>query len=848
NKLAKWYYNHFLHVQTQYMHRYKTDLVAAFGFFQASGHVDIITSAATHGFLPYMKTEQAVRAQIAQGVQTYQEAFGVKPQGIWLPECGYREGLDDILADYGIHYFFTDTHGVQHADPIPDIGEFSPLYTPTGVAAFARDKQTSKLVWSSAEGYPGDYDYLEYYRDIGHDLEIQQLQPYMHPSGVRLNTGIKYYRITGTGQEKELYDPDKAMEKVKLHARHFVEGSREKLLALAENQQAPIIVAAYDAELFGHWWYEGPMWLAAVFRLLHEDHERIASISPQQYLQQFPRQQEGSLSMSSWGRGGYGEVWLNEENEWIYRYLHHMEETMIRLADRFRSPSAIEKRALNQAAREIMLAQSSDWPFIMDHQTMVQYAVKRFWSHTHRFYGLKDQLEAGSFNESELLQMELEDAIFPAVDYRMYTKNRAASTYLHSMEHEGIAENKSERKQKILMLSWEYPPRTVGGLSRHVYDLSKNLASLGKEVHILTSHVDGYPNEEVIQGIHIHRVKTYQRKRVEFMDWIFQLNLAMVDAFRSWGDEGHTFSIIHAHDWLVASAAETIKQLSKLPLVVTIHATEYGRNRGIYSEQQKRIHYLEENLCAKSDQIICCSSYMQEEIGRLFSPQNAVHMVPNGVEPSLMMISEIELEWRRQFAEPHEQIVFFVGRLVQEKGVHILLESIPEILNRVPAVKFVIAGTGPMSEELKRMAAAKNIAKHVVFTGFVEDQLRNQLFAVSSVAVFPSLYEPFGIVALEAMAAGVPLIVSHTGGLKDIVEHGKTGFTIPPYHASELADHIVKILLDEGLAQSMAQQAYAKVVRHFNWGSIAEQTQSIYELAVHSKEQTSLTSMLIQQS
>ncbi|GGF93061.1 1,4-alpha-glucan branching protein domain-containing protein [Paenibacillus abyssi] len=824
NPLASLYLIRFLHTRERYTEAFNGDLITAFKRFQDSGHLELITSSATHAFLPYVKTEQALRSQIANAVRIHTSYLGKAPRGIWLPECGFIEGIDRILHEYGIAFFFTDTHSVEHARPQPVHGVYAPVITPHGVAAFARDHETSKQVWSLLEGYPGDHDYREYYKDIGYDLDYEYLKPYLHASGIRHNTGIKYYRITGNDQPKELYHPEWAREKAARHAGNFI-FNREKQVEYLRGQMGlkPIIVASYDAELFGHWWYEGPLWIDNLCRKLHDNQETVKMVTPAEYLREYPENQQCDLTFSSWGRGGYGEVWLGQYNEWIYRHLHHMEEQMIELADRFPDAAGIKRRALNQAARELLLAQSSDWAFIMDARTMVDYAVRRTKQHIGRFRRIYDDLIKDTLDSKWLKEVEQRDSLAPDLDYRIYLSGWPAD------KAPAAAAAKQHNGLKVLMLSWEFPPMVVGGLSRHVYDLSQKLVLLGVEVHVITSHVNGYPSYEINQGVHVHRVRTYQAKDLSFMDWIFQLNLAMTDYCNHLITRYGPFDLIHAHDWLVCQAAKTLKHKFQLPLIATIHATEHGRNQGLYTEQQHTIHHLEWQLAYEAKRVIVCSSYMEHEVVKLFSlPQGKLDVIPNGVDPRMFQAEKSDADIREHFAMPQEKIVLFVGRLVREKGVHTLLESIPAVLESCPEAKFIIGGKGPMLEELQLTAKGLGIESKVFFAGFITDELRNQLLQMASAAVFPSHYEPFGIVALEAMAAGAPVIVSGVGGLHEIINHGEDGFTVLPGDALSLSQHMIKMLKQETMAQSMVQKALHKVNTVYNWERIAAQTCAAY--------------------
>lgn len=424
NYLARYYLDLFRKTRHTFVDKYKCNLVAAFKKFQDLGVLEIVTCTATHGFLPLMRvTPQAVRAQIMVAADSYEEHFGRRPRGIWLAECGYYPGVDHYLKEAGIKYFFTDTHGVLNATPRPRYGAYAPIYTPeTGVAAFARDQESSRQVWSSIEGYPGDFDYREFYRDIGYDLDLEYIAPYIQPDGTRKNTGIKYYRITGKTDQKEPYDPYWADQKAAIHAGDFMDKRVKQIEHLYEVMgREPVVLSPYDAELFGHWWYEGPIFLNYLIRKSVYDQKVYKLTTPAEYLENHPTQQVATPSYSSWGDKGYAEFWLNDTNAWIYPHLHEAQERMVELAQTYpANGDALRERALNQAARELMLAQSSDWAFIMKTGTMVEYAVKRTNSHLRRFNRLYEEIKAGQIDEEFLSKVEYLDNIFPSMDYRYY--------------------------------------------------------------------------------------------------------------------------------------------------------------------------------------------------------------------------------------------------------------------------------------------------------------------------------------------------------------------------------------------------------------------------------------------
>ncbi len=422
HSLAVMYRDLFTNARTVFADRYGCNLVGAFRKFQDLGKIELITSAATHGFIPLMANPRAVRAQIVVAVEFHEKHFGRPPQGIWLPECGYYEGLDEILKEAGIRYFFIDAHGLFHATPRPKYGVYAPITCPSGVKAFGRDIESSRQVWSSIEGYPGDYQYRDFYRDVGFDLDFDYLKPYLHPDGFRTNLGIKYYRITGKSDYKEPYSRLAALDRAAEHAGNFLSNRQKQaewLFGLFRGRK-PIIVAPYDAELFGHWWFEGPEWINFLIRKAVFDQNTVRLVTPVEYLAENPNCQVAAPTGSSWGHMGYAEVWLDGSNDWIYPHLHKAADRMIELAHTFPKAEGLLKRALNQAAREVLLAQSSDWAFIMKAGSHVEYAILRTTEHVLRFIRLYQDIKENCVDEAWLADIEYKDNIFPHIDYKVY--------------------------------------------------------------------------------------------------------------------------------------------------------------------------------------------------------------------------------------------------------------------------------------------------------------------------------------------------------------------------------------------------------------------------------------------
>ncbi|MDR2638951.1 MAG: DUF1957 domain-containing protein [Helicobacteraceae bacterium] len=399
----------------------QSNIIGGYRRFMEAGMLEIITCGATHGFFPLLSVnEQAVRVQLRVAVQTHEKHFGVRPKGIWLPECAYYEGVDKLLAEVGVEFFYMESHGLIYGRPTPRFGLYAPVFTPNGVAAFGRDPESSRQVWSSINGYPGDTDYRDFYRDIGYDLDYEYIKPYISPDGTRVFTGLKYHRITGGGEYKEVYVPSAAAAKAKEHAEnfHFNRVKQIEHLAAFMDRQ-PIVVSPYDAELFGHWWFEGPDFIYHLFKAI-DKHKDLEPIVPSEYLAIYQTNQMIHPSPSSWGKDGYFDVWINPQNDWIYPHLHKMADTMTGLAARFAKESnPLIRRLLDQMNRELLLAQSSDWAFLITAGTAVEYAVKRTKTHIANFNKLLSMIDA-PIDEEYLSDLESKNSIFQGVHFGVW--------------------------------------------------------------------------------------------------------------------------------------------------------------------------------------------------------------------------------------------------------------------------------------------------------------------------------------------------------------------------------------------------------------------------------------------
>ncbi len=413
HELAWMYHRRFVEVRAAW-HACGADLVAAFRQLQDQGLLEIATTAATHALLPLLATHpQSIRAQILVARDSYRACFGRDPRGFWLPECAYAEDVETFLQEANLRWFALDTHGVLHARPYPRYSVFAPIFTPRGLAAFGRDVDSSRQVWSRHEGYPGDPRYRDFYRDIGFDLDFDYIKPHLPSPEHRGFTGIKYHRITGPAPAKAIYERQSALQAAAEHAAHFLAARVAQVQQLTHVlDRPPLLLAPYDAELFGHWWYEGPEFLDALVRQLCSGQQVVSLITPEEYLRRHPTHQIATPGASSWGEEGYWRAWLNESNQWIYPHLHVAQDRMTQLAQRLAPSNGLPARALRQAARELLLAQASDWPFILHAGTSPGYARKRVQDHLSRFNTLYDQLASGRINEPWLRKVEARDNLF----------------------------------------------------------------------------------------------------------------------------------------------------------------------------------------------------------------------------------------------------------------------------------------------------------------------------------------------------------------------------------------------------------------------------------------------------
>ncbi|MBU0936395.1 MAG: DUF1957 domain-containing protein [Spirochaetes bacterium] len=397
------------------------NILTAFNFYFKKGRLDLMTSAATHAFLPlYQSLPETVAAQIEAGVVSFRSLFGRSPTGFWLPQLGWYPGLEQMLSAYGLQYTVVTTRSALLGKPSPRYGSYAPVACENGFTCFVRDVESTNAVWSEDTGYPSDPVYREFYRDIGYDLPLDYIGPFIDLKQVRTFTGFKYWAITGHTDNKHLYRPEKAAAKVNEHAENFIYSRRRQLnKASAYMRKQALIVSPFDAELFGHWWYEGVMWLEAVFRNAKNAPDMSFITLAEAY------RESGDCCRSvpefgSWGEDGFAGVWLDKSNDWLYRHTFKLVERMTELADRFPDESGLRERVLNQAARETMLAQSADWPFLLRAGKSGSFARRQIEDAVTNFTRIYEMMCANTVGTEWVTRLEKRNNIFPLINYRVF--------------------------------------------------------------------------------------------------------------------------------------------------------------------------------------------------------------------------------------------------------------------------------------------------------------------------------------------------------------------------------------------------------------------------------------------
>jgi len=408
-----------------FLELYNRDVLGAFDYFYKKGRVELMTSGATHAFLPIFRdSQEAVIAQVETAIISHRKAFGKNPAGFWLPQLGWYSGVAEVLRAYNVQYTIVTTKGAVLGDPTPRYGSFAPVECPSGLVAFIRDAGGTDAVWSEASGYPADPAYRDFYRDIGFDLPAEYLNGHLEEPGERIFTGFKYWAVTGRSDEKRPYDSVAARARAIKHAELFMaERLASAQAASPLMDRPPLMVCPFDAELFGHWWFEGPIFLETLFRKVAEA-GALEAVTLGEYLRAHPTNQVSTPEFSSWGDGGFAEVWLDGSNDWIYRHATKAVERMSELAERFPDESGLRERILNQAAREVLLTMCSDWALLMRAGRSSGFARQQVEAPILNFARIYDMLCSNTVSTEWVTKLEKRNNLFPSINYRMFRKKR----------------------------------------------------------------------------------------------------------------------------------------------------------------------------------------------------------------------------------------------------------------------------------------------------------------------------------------------------------------------------------------------------------------------------------------
>lgn len=431
-RLAKMYLEELSKNLAFYSGKCSNDILSAFNQLSSEGYLELITTTATHAFLPaYRDYPIAVNAQVETGMIEHLRTFERMSEGFWLPECGYYPGLEDILARHNIKWTSLSSQAFFLSQDEPKTSCYAPVRCPNGLYCFARDYNLTSLIWSSTEGYPCDADYREFYRDIGYDLPLDYIRPYIHEPDVRVFTGFKYWAITGKTADKVVYDPDKAAGKVDAHSSNFLYHIKSVGDLVGPSlPNDPIYTLSFDAELFGHWWFEGVKFLEAVIRKVALDDSMVLT-TPGQCIKLGEEVQTLRPAYSTWGDGGYSQVWVDSSsNAWAYRHAFKSLERMTELAERFPDQKSLKQRSLSQAARETLLLMASDWPFIIHNHSSEEYARKRLTGHIQNLNLVYENMCRNAVNTEWLVKAERRDNLFPWLDYNVFNSRHLAEPSL----------------------------------------------------------------------------------------------------------------------------------------------------------------------------------------------------------------------------------------------------------------------------------------------------------------------------------------------------------------------------------------------------------------------------------
>lgn len=422
--LASLYFDLYTNCLHDFTVTHERNIIKAFDYFYKRGKIELISGAATHALLPlYQDQIENINAQVETANIAHRQAFGKSPDGFWLPDMGYYPKIEKTLRSYNAKYTIVPTNAILFADPAPIAGTFAPLMSVNNFYFFGQDHEASHAVLSHDHGYPGSSVYRDFFRDIGFDLDHDYIAPWIADSGTRTNTGFKYWSISNKSEHKTVYKAEAAHALAHEQAASYVELLINRLTFAGDYMtRPPLITVAYDAELFGHFWFEGIDWLCEVFRVMAQRSKEIRPLALGEYLSMYPENQVAVPDQATWGAGGYNEVWIDRQNSWVYRHIHKAIDKMVELADRFPNESGLKERALNQAAREVLLSECSDWTLMMRSGASPAFARSRIEQAVANVQKIYDMLSRNAIDTEWITRLEKRDNLFPFINYRMFRK------------------------------------------------------------------------------------------------------------------------------------------------------------------------------------------------------------------------------------------------------------------------------------------------------------------------------------------------------------------------------------------------------------------------------------------
>lgn len=846
-ELAPFHWRHFDHLLDVHARiEAAGGLLAVWSDLAARGVVQVLAGPASHAYLPLLTDPRSVDHQLGAGIRTHADWVGTPPRGLWPPELGYRPrgpvaepsrvphsvdrhgtptlpvgdrerpGLEEHYAAWGIDHVLVDGPTLVAAagggagrnwttrPPVAPPGSAGDvvydgvLVGESDVAAFGRDLAVAYRVWSPTAGYPGHPAYRDFHAVGGWNTH-------------------RSWRVTDRAldvADKQPWEPDATAAVVRAHVDDFHDLVRRGL----DPRPGAVVVAAFDTELYGHWWHEGPVWLEAVLRRLADDPAvRLTTLASR--LDRRPPVRRLHLPESSWGWGkGHGS-WVAPGTRWMWERIRRREARVL---------ATLED--VPAETHDLLLAEfgqlaASDWPFMVTWGQTAEYAAERVGRHDRRLGALLAAAEAGR-------AVQPPD---PPSPWAAVTSTPADPDDMPAASAGPITT--IDRPLRILEVAWEYPPVMVGGLGRHVAALVAGLARADHDVTLVTRGRAGVPARATVDGVEVIRVDPPRGldRRDRLVEWMLDLGTRLAaEATRA--ARTRDFDVVHVHDWVVATTGIGLWETLDLPLVATVHATERGRHLGFLPGATSRwIHQAEWWLATRADRVLVCSAAMREEVQSSFAvPSERLARVPNGVDLGGFHDRIDPLHWaatRQRFAPDGQHLVTFVGRLEHEKGVDTMVDAMPDLQRRAGPVRLVVAGRGSQGDPLRERVRRLGLADAVTFPGFLPEADLHALYAAADVVVVPSRYEPFGLVALEAVACGAAVVVADTGGLGELARAG-VGVAAPPEDTMAWAMAVGGLLVDPGRARDVVRRGQAVARDCHDWDQVATATADVLRAAV----------------